>query len=134
MHTCINMKKNKLKKDFTYYAIIKEAIESYPYRRATAEQIFNYITGKHPGLFMVWNSMTWKGNIRQMLSKNPEFVKIKMETSRKLNWWTYKPMDELEAEERALRKMLSSPPSNGKYVSFYGCDEEKENIPNGNYK
>jgi Forkhead domain len=100
---------NKVSKDFTYYSIIKEAIKNYPYERATSQQIFNYITTKHPELFKSSNSMTWKGNIRQLLSKSPEFVKLKKDDDSKLHYWTHKPLDQIRAEENELNNCLGSP-------------------------
>lgn len=95
------MPKNiRVHKDFTYYTIIKEAILSSPCRKLTSSQIFQYIQHKHPNLFLLSNSMTWKGNIRQLLSKSPEFVKIRKEKSAKLHYWMFVPRREIEMMER----------------------------------
>lgn len=95
------MPKNiRVHKDFTYYTIIKEAIRSSPHKKMTSNQIFQYIQSKHPNLFLVSNSMTWKGNIRQLLSKNPEFVKIRKEKSAKLHYWMFVPRREIERMEK----------------------------------
>lgn len=102
-------RKLKVCKDFTYYSIIKEAIRSYPLERATSQQIFNYVTAKHPDLFKNSNSMTWKGNIRQLLSKCPEFIKMRKDQDSKLHFWSFKPIDQIRKEENELNTCLTNP-------------------------
>ncbi|KAF7678006.1 Forkhead transcription factor HCM1 [Astathelohania contejeani] len=94
-------KKIRVIKDFTYSSIIKEAISSSESGKATSAEIFTYITNKHPNLFKQSNSMTWKGNIRQLLSKSPEFVKLKKDQSSKLHYWKYIPYEDLFEQENS---------------------------------
>lgn len=93
-------KKIKVLKDFTYYSLIKEAIYSTRSMQATASEIFDYFILRYPTLFMASNSMTWKGNIRQSLSKNPEFIKMHKNGSTKEHFWSHRPMEVLKEEER----------------------------------
>lgn len=108
-------KSTKVHKNFTYYAIIKEAIESYPHCQATSAEIFSYVMVKHPTLFRMSNSMTWKGNIRQLLSKHPEFVKLRKDGESKLHLWTHRTMADIEAEESRLQSCLTHPFRMGRY-------------------
>lgn len=96
------VKKFRVNKDFTYSSIIKEAILASKDHKATSSQIFVYIVNKHPTLFKESNSMTWKGNIRQLLSKNPEFVKLKKDPKTKLHHWKYVPIEIIEEKENEL--------------------------------
>lgn len=95
-------KKLRVLKDFTYSSIIKEAILASKDQKATSSQIFVYIVNKHPTMFKESNSMTWKGNIRQLLSKNPEFVKLRKDPKTKLHFWKYVPMEVIEEKENEL--------------------------------
>lgn len=95
-------KKIRVCKNFTYYSIIKEAILAQKGQKATSTQIFNYITNKHPHLFKQSNSMTWKGNIRQLLSKNPEFVKLQKDEISKLHYWRFVPIEEIIENEKEM--------------------------------
>ncbi|KAL6120275.1 hypothetical protein NUSPORA_03022 [Nucleospora cyclopteri] len=113
----------RIPKNFTYYSIIVEAIYSYSERKATALQIFNYVVAKHPDIFTTSNSMTWKGNIRQLLSKNPEFVKLKRNENSKMNLWTHKPLYIIKQEENRLNECLMD---KKEHFSFY---EEEEIDP-----
>lgn len=99
-------KKIKLFKDFTYYSLIKDAIYHAPCRMATSNDVFNYFVSKYPNLFLPSNSMTWKGNIRQTLSKNPEFVKLRKLNNSKQHFWTHKPLEEIQKEESKLLSCL----------------------------
>ncbi|KAM0680492.1 Forkhead box protein P2 [Glugoides intestinalis] len=89
----------KVLKDFTYYSLIKEAIYSTENMQATSSEIFTYFVLKYQDLFKQSNSMTWKGNIRQVLSKNPEFVKLKKHGNTKEHYWTHRPVEEIEEKE-----------------------------------
>ncbi|KCZ79546.1 hypothetical protein H312_03057 [Anncaliia algerae PRA339] len=86
-------KKNVIEKDFTYFSVIKEAIDASPQKRATSAQIFEYMTHKYPSSFTESTSSTWKNNVRQLLSKCPEFVKTKKETNSKLHYWQFVPYE-----------------------------------------
>ncbi len=100
-------KRVKVKKDFTYSSIIKEALFSYPNNMATTSQIFSYMIAKHYSIFKESNSMTWKSNVRQLLSKNPEFHKIKRSPKQSgPNYWTYKSLEEIKEEEKKLWECL----------------------------
>jgi hypothetical protein len=90
-------KKIVVLKDFTYFSMIKEAIYSTESMKATASEIFNYFTLRFPNIFTHSNSMTWKGNIRQVLSKNPEFIKMYKLGKLKEHYWTHRPIELLEA-------------------------------------
>lgn len=90
----------KVLKDFTYYALIKEAIYSTENMQATASEIFDYFVLRFPLIFNSLNSMTWKGNIRQVLSKNPEFIKRAKSGCSKQHYWSHRPMEVLLAEKR----------------------------------
>lgn len=92
----------KVLKDFTYYSLIKEAIYSTENMQATSSEIFTYFILKYPDLFIQANSMTWKGNIRQVLSKNPEFVKLKKHGNTKEHYWTHRPVEEIEEKENKM--------------------------------
>ncbi|KAF9763497.1 Forkhead transcription factor HCM1 [Nosema granulosis] len=96
------VRKLRVCKDFTYASIIKEAILLSKDQKATSSQIFTYMVNKHPTMFKESNSMTWKGNIRQLLSKNPEFVKLKKDPKTKLHNWKYVPIEEIEKKETEL--------------------------------
>lgn len=99
---CIMTKKIKVLKDFTYYSLIKEAIYSTENMQATSSEIFTYFVIKYPDLFRPSNAMTWKGNIRQVLSKNPEFVKLKKHGNNKEHYWTHRPAEEILERENRL--------------------------------
>jgi len=87
-------KKIKILKDFTYFALVKEALFNTPGLKATARDIFGYVVGKYPTVFRNLNSTTWKAGIRQILSKHPEFVKTR-NTEGKGHKWSYVPSEEL---------------------------------------
>lgn len=82
-------RKNVIDKDFTYFSIIKEAILFFEDKKATSAQIFDYMMKKHPECFNHLNSITWKNNVRQLLSKCPEFVKSRKEKNSKLHYWKF---------------------------------------------
>jgi hypothetical protein len=96
----------RLNKDFTYLSIIREAILLSPQGRATSSQIFNYVAQKHPAIFRESNSITWKGNIRQLLSKSPEFVKLQRDPGSRLHFWTYIPKETLHEHENTYSTLL----------------------------
>lgn len=96
----------KVLKDFTYYALIKEAIYSTKDMQATASEIFDYFVLRFPELFTPLNSMTWKGNIRQVLSKNPEFIKRSKSGNSKQHYWSHRPIEVLMAEK--CKKIMNS--------------------------
>jgi len=101
-------KKIKLFKDFTYYSLIKEALYHSPCLMATSNDIFNYFVFRFPDLFKPSNAMTWKGNIRQVLSKNPEFVKLRKMNNSKQHFWTHKPLEIILEEESRLSACLKN--------------------------
>lgn len=96
----------KVIKEFTYYALIKEAIYNSLSKQATTSEIFAYVRAKHPTIFKNSNSMTWMGNIRQLLSKHPEFQKLEKKNGSKLHYWIHKPIEVIEEEENRLNKCL----------------------------
>lgn len=108
-------KKIKLLKDFTYYSLIKDAIYNAPCNMATSNDIFNYFVLKYPNLFKESNSMTWKGNIRQVLSKHPEFIKLRKFNNSKQHFWTHKCVEELENEEKLMGSCLKTQELNSEY-------------------
>lgn len=89
-------KKIRILKDTTYYSLIKEAIYSTGDRMATSSDIFSYLSIRHPLLFTSLNSKTWKGNIRHVLSKNPEFTKIKKKGNEKEHYWIHVPQESID--------------------------------------
>ncbi|KAL0265955.1 UNVERIFIED_CONTAM: hypothetical protein PYX00_011672 [Menopon gallinae] len=92
-------RKNVIDKNFTYFSIIREAITGSAEGRATSAQIFDYMMRKHPECFTPLNAVTWKNNVRQLLSKCPEFVKTKKEKTSKLHYWKFVEYSKL-VEER----------------------------------
>lgn len=94
-------KKNVVEKNFTYYSVIKEAIELSPGQIATSAQIFDYMTQKYPSSFTESNSSTWKNNVRQLLSKCPDFVKDKKEVHSKLHYWKLNSHDRYYENENS---------------------------------
>lgn len=70
-------KNEKIKKSFTYKQLIVEAINSFHSKKASSNDIFTFAMTYYGNIFTNLNSMTWKNNIRQLLSKSPEFIKIK---------------------------------------------------------
>ncbi|KAI5170042.1 hypothetical protein PAEPH01_1200 [Pancytospora epiphaga] len=101
-------RKIKIKKPFSYYNLIKEALTSFPDAKATCSMIFIYITTKHPNIFKYSNSNTWKNNIRQLLSKHTEFVRYEGDRIGRLHYWTYRPLKEIETEENLLSRNCNS--------------------------
>lgn len=95
-------RKNVIDKNFTYFSIIREAILGSAEGRATSAQIFEYMMRKHPECFTSLNAVTWKNNVRQLLSKCPEFVKTKKEKASKLHYWKFVEYNKL-VEERYTR-------------------------------
>lgn len=101
---CIRIKmarKNVIDKNFTYFSIIREAILGSAEGRATSAQIFEYMMRKHPECFTPLNAVTWKNNVRQLLSKCPEFVKTKKEKASKLHYWKFVEYSKLVEEKYA---------------------------------
>lgn len=92
-------RKNVIEKNFTYFSIIKEAITVCAEEKATSAQIFEYMMKKHPECFTQLNSVTWKNNVRQLLSKCPEFVKTKKEKTSKLHYWKFVEYKKLLEED-----------------------------------
>ncbi|ORD96932.1 hypothetical protein A0H76_2714 [Hepatospora eriocheir] len=128
---------HKIKKDFTYLSIIKEAISTFPRKAATTRQIFSYMVAKHPNIFKESNSLTWKNNVRQLLSKSPEFIKHRGASTvgTKHALWIFKPIEEIEKEEDMLRNYLqfddtNSSKTNTKYFYDFYCNESYENEEN----
>lgn len=66
---------------------------------ATCADIFSYVSLKYPIYFKISNSMTWKGNIRQLLSKNPQFI-------RRNKKWSYITQEKLTYQEKELKDCL----------------------------
>ncbi|RVD91113.1 Fork head transcription factor [Tubulinosema ratisbonensis] len=93
-------KKNVVEKNFTYHVVIREAIEFSPNQKATSAQIFEYMALRYPSSFRESNSATWKNNVRQLLSKCPEFVKTKKESNSKLHYWKFVPMEKYYDDEK----------------------------------
>lgn len=93
------VRKNVIDKNFTYFSIIKEAIVAQVDEKATSAQIFEYMMNKHPECFTQLNSVTWKNNVRQLLSKCPEFVKTKKERMSKLHYWRFMEYSKLVENE-----------------------------------
>lgn len=124
-------RKIRVCKDFTYSSIIKEAILATRDKKATSSQIFTYITNKHPSLFKQSNSMTWKGNIRQLLSKNPEFVKLKKDEKSKLHYWKYVPLEEIiESEKDIMYRYTDNTHEPAPYTNQKQYNSEYNNYPN----
>ena len=110
--------KIKIKKKFTYKSLVIEAIKSFPNERASSADIFAYSKAKYPDIFTSANSMTWKGNIRQLLSKSPEFIKVRSkgeclckkcsDCAEKPNKyvWIYISREKLTQQEKALKRCL----------------------------
>lgn len=94
-------RKNVIDKNFTYFSIIREAIMGSAEGRATSAQIFEYMMRKHPECFTPLNAVTWKNNVRQLLSKCPEFVKTKKEKTSKLHYWKFVEYSKLVEERYA---------------------------------
>ncbi|ORD94968.1 hypothetical protein ECANGB1_1642 [Enterospora canceri] len=111
------MRKQKIFKPFTYFELIKDAIAHYEQCHATSSEVFAYATAKYPHIFLQSNSVTWKNNIRQVLSKHPEFIKIATtRNNKKTNCWKFIELDEIRHNEKVLMKYLAQD------------DESKENI------
>ncbi|KAI4293005.1 hypothetical protein PAPHI01_2279 [Pancytospora philotis] len=89
----------QIAKPFSYYDLIRMAIRTFPGEKATCSMIFQYMAGSFPKIFKYSNSNTWKNNIRQTLSKNPEFVKYRNELRGVQHYWTYVSPELIEAEE-----------------------------------
>ncbi|TBU06196.1 hypothetical protein CWI38_2622p0010 [Hamiltosporidium tvaerminnensis] len=113
------VKKIRVHKTFTYNHIIKEAIQSMTDNKATSGQIFDYVSEKHPDLFNNENSTTWKGNIRQLLSKSTEFVKLKKDQHTKLHYWTYIPISEQHMLENIPNKVRKKQPAYINNIPMY---------------
>lgn len=78
----------KVVKPFAYYDLIAEAIRASPSELATVGMIFSYATRRYPSIFTESNSHVWKSNIRQLLSRHPEFSKHgEMRTGRQHFWY-----------------------------------------------
>lgn len=82
-------RRNTIDKNFTYFMVIKNAIVSYSEGRATSAQIFHFMENTYPETFTKDNANTWKNNVRQLLSKCPEFIKTKKENESKLHFWRF---------------------------------------------
>lgn len=110
--------KVKIKKNFTYKQLIIDAINSFPNKKATSNDIFTYAISNYPDLFTNINAMTWKNNIRQLLSKCCEFVRVKENACicKKCNLcltnyqkyaWMYISKETLLKHTKALKRCLN---------------------------
>lgn len=137
------VRKNVIDKNFTYFSIIKEAITAREGEKATSAQIFDYMMKKHPECFTQLNSVTWKNNVRQLLSKCPEFVKTKKEKTSKLHYWKfveYSKLVENEYMERSARYYRKYEPESfliptpRQTLNYDPGFHHEMNYPNYNYR
>lgn len=82
----------KIRKSMTYSSLIIDAIRSSPEGRCTSTDMFCYLAGKYPKELTEDMSSVWKNNIRQVLSKDPRFIKLGKRRGEKLHEWVYFPL------------------------------------------
>ena len=73
----------------SYYRIIREAIASYPHRRATARMIFGYLGRVYAAVFRGISPSRWQACIRQRLSRKRGFFRARTKGGRATHYWTF---------------------------------------------
>ncbi|KAI5170043.1 hypothetical protein PAEPH01_1201 [Pancytospora epiphaga] len=89
---------------FTYYSLIRRAIESYPAKRACIFMIYNYLIAMFPNTFRPDNKKAWFYSIRNTLTRHKEFS-CSRKTSKEYGW-TFTESEDVNRKIRLLNKVL----------------------------
>lgn len=96
-------------KSFSYYMAVKEALLSHPRRRATAAEVFEYVSTHHPLLAppaVCTRPALWKNTVRQLLTICPEFVKLPRAPHARAHCWAFVPLSQVVSEQTLLAEYL----------------------------
>ena len=96
-------KKNE-KPPYSYIALIMMAIQAQPPKRATLNEIYQFLQDRFP--FFRGSYTGWKNSVRHNLSLNECFIKLPKGLGRpgKGHYWTIDPAAEFMFEEGSFRR------------------------------
>lgn len=77
------MPRRVIGKSMSYFALIREALESLPDGRGTTRMIYDRIRTAHPDIFTEELSYRWKTGVRQCLYKTSLFYQTRPRHARK---------------------------------------------------
>ncbi|KAI5191942.1 hypothetical protein NECID01_1710 [Nematocida sp. AWRm77] len=79
-------------KALSYASMIAEAIQASPLGRCTVEDVFRHVHQHHGEALVRVERSAWQNSIRQTLSKDGRFIKLKRHKSSRFCEWIFFPV------------------------------------------